>query len=92
MLKKHATTTRGRKQPLSPAAQQLAVRRARALALLKCGNPRCARLEGCSEAAAPRGKRCSGCRLVWFCSEACSQAEWPQHKHACKLLQAPAVT
>ncbi|EFN52439.1 hypothetical protein CHLNCDRAFT_138967 [Chlorella variabilis] len=77
-----------RRQPLGPEGEQLAVRRARALAVLKCANPRCSRLAGASEAAAPRGRLCSGCRTVRFCSEACSRQEWPQHRAACRLLRA----
>ena len=77
-----------RRQPLGPEGEQLAVRRARALALLKCANPRCSRLASASEAAAPRGRLCSGCRTVRFCSEACSRQEWPQHRAACRLLRA----
>lgn len=84
-----ANVPRPRRPPLSPEGRQLAERRARALALLKCANPRCSRLEGASEAAAPRGRLCSGCRTVRFCSEACSQQEWPQHRAACRLLRAP---
>lgn len=78
-----------RRQPLSPEEKQLSERRALALALLKCGNPRCSRLAGASEAAAPRGRLCTGCRTVRYCSEACSRMEWPQHRAACRLLRAP---
>ena len=75
-----------RRQAATPEAQQLAVRCAQALGLLKCANPRCASLAGASEAAS-RGRKCGGCHAVRYCSEACSKADWRQHRVACRLLQ-----
>ena len=75
---------------LGAEARQLAIWRAHILTARKCGNPRCASLEGASEAAA-RGHKCSGCRLVRYCSRQCSVADWPQHKLCCKLLQQEAA-
>ncbi len=68
-------------------ADDLALRRARALALRACANPRCTKLAGDSEAAL-KGRRCSGCRLVRYCCEACSKQDWQAHKRACRLLSA----
>ncbi|PSC71263.1 hypothetical protein C2E20_5205 [Micractinium conductrix] len=74
-----------RRRP-GPEAQQLALARARALALrTSCGNPRCAALTGAGEAGA-RGKLCSGCCTVRFCSDVCSRADWRAHKPACRQL------
>jgi hypothetical protein len=66
--------------------QQLAVRCAQALGTRTCANLRCASLTGASEAAS-RGRKCGGCRAVRYCSEACSRADWKQHRVACRLLQ-----
>jgi hypothetical protein len=66
--------------------QQLAVRQATALGTLRCAYLGCINLASASEAQA-KGKLCSGCRTVRFCSEACSQAAWRQHKAACKAIQ-----
>ena len=29
-------------------------------------------------------KKCSGCKLVYYCSEECQKADWKKHKHICK--------
>ncbi|PRW57894.1 zeta- subunit of COP-I complex [Chlorella sorokiniana] len=68
------------------SADELALRRARAMALRACANPRCTNLAGDSEGAL-KGRRCTGCRLVRFCSEACSKQDWQAHKRACRLLR-----
>jgi hypothetical protein len=65
--------------------EQLAVQQARALGTLRCANLGCTNLSAASKAQV-HSKLCSGCRVVRFCSEACSQAAWRQHKVACKLL------
>lgn len=68
----------------------LALRRARALSTRRaCGNPRCSKLEGASDAGC-RGSKCSGCRLVRFCGLECSRQDWRWHKAACKALRQPA--
>jgi hypothetical protein len=65
----------------------VAMRCARALALRSCANTRCTDLRGPSEAAL-RGRRCGGCGVVRYCSEACSRADSQAHRRACRLLQA----
>ena len=70
---------------LSPAEQaRLAVEAAEALATRACAHPCCTTIVGASEAAAPRGKLCSGCRLVRYCGPRCQKADWPAHKAACR--------
>ena len=64
------------------------VEEAEALATRPCAHVCCARIVGASEADAPRGKRCGGCRLVRYCGAACQKADWPAHKAACRELQA----
>jgi hypothetical protein len=66
--------------------QQQALQQARALGSLCCAHLGCTNMAAASEAQV-KGKLCSGCRTVRFCSDACSQAAWQQHKAACKLLQ-----
>ena len=66
---------------------QLAVDVAEALATRTCAHVGCTTVVGASEAAAPRGKRCSGCRLVRYCGAACQTADWPAHKAACRELR-----
>ena len=78
-------------EPTQPAAAaaadpELAVRRARALALRSCANPRCSNLGGASTRSLKGGK-CGGCRMVRYCSDACCRADWQAHRRACKLLQ-----
>jgi hypothetical protein len=65
--------------------EQLAVQKVRALGTLRCANLGCPNMSAASEAQL-QSKLCSGCRVVRFCSEGCSQAAWRQHKVACKLL------
>jgi hypothetical protein len=47
--------------------------------------PRCANI-GCTTAN-PDLKKCSGCKMVFYCSEACQRADWVLHKLQCKDLQ-----
>ena len=64
---------------------------ARAVALRRCGNVECANLEGATEAGLPR-KRCSGCRVLHFCSDACLRAAWGAgHRAVCRRLSAQAA-
>ncbi|KAL4451939.1 hypothetical protein ABPG75_007601 [Micractinium tetrahymenae] len=60
------------------------------LATRACANPACATLEGGSEAAL-KTRRCSACKAVRFCGEACSRQDWRRHKVACRLLAAEAA-
>ena len=65
----------------------LGVQLAEALATRPCAHVACTAIEGASEACQPRGKRCSGCRLVHYCGAGCQKADWPAHKAACQVLQ-----
>ncbi|KAL4447641.1 hypothetical protein ABPG75_004860 [Micractinium tetrahymenae] len=77
----------GLPQPNPEAGLALAQRRAHALGMRRgCANPLCANLSGACEAGSA-GRRCSGCRAVHFCSDACSRADWAQHKLFCKAAQ-----
>ena len=67
-------------------AAQLACDAAEALATRPCAHPGCATILGPSEATAPRGKRCGGCRLVRYCGAACQKGDWGPHKTACREL------
>jgi hypothetical protein len=52
-----------------------------------CNNPSCNVLDGLSEAALVKGRRCSRCK-AGYRSDGCQAAHWKQHKKACKLLAA----
>ena len=88
--RRHAAT--GSVEPPQAAAAAastdpaLAVRRARALALRSCANPRCSNLGGASEGAL-KGRKCGGCRVATYCGDACCRADWRAHRRTCKLLQ-----
>jgi hypothetical protein len=71
------------------AESQLA--RARLAAARNCAYLGCANLaaEGGPAAGQGRGsKKCSGCRAVWYCGEACQLADWREggHRRVCKQL------
>ena len=73
--------------PPPPTAEQLAVRRSRALATRRCANALCPNLGGVSEAKLPV-KRCSGCKAVRYCSVKCSRAaRRSEHRLACAALR-----
>ncbi len=77
--------------PPPPTAEQLAVRRSRALAMRRCANALCTNLSDTSEAEL-KVQRCSACRAVRFCSLECSRAAWrSEHRLACRVLQQEAV-
>jgi hypothetical protein len=65
---------------------------AQAAATRSCAYLACANLgaEGATEAGEGGGsKKCSGCRVAWYCSEACQYADWKVgHKRMCKALAA----
>ena len=65
---------------------QLAVEAAQALGTRPCAHVRCTTLLGGSEADAPRGRRCGGCKVVRYCGPACQKADWRAHKAACREL------
>lgn len=82
-----AHSAEGLPQPEAEAVLALAQRRAHALGTRRaCASPVCASLAGSSEADSA-GRRCSGCKAVRFCSEACSRTDWSQHKCFCKTAQ-----
>lgn len=67
----------------APAAE---VEIAEALATRRCAHLGCTDVSGPSEASAPRGKKCSGCQRVRYCSKSCQKADWKAHKIACREL------
>jgi hypothetical protein len=71
------------------AESQLA--RARLAAARSCAYLGCANVaaEGGPAAGQGRGsKKCSGCRAVWYCGEACQLADWREggHRRMCRKL------
>jgi hypothetical protein len=52
-----------------------------------CNNPCCVCLEWLSEGQLVKGRRCSRCK-AGYCSDACQEAHWKEHRKACKLLAA----
>lgn len=67
-------------------AAALALEVAEALATRRCAHPCCVTIVGAREAAAPRGKLCSGCRLVRYCGPRCQKADWLAHRAACRVV------
>lgn len=41
--------------------------------------------EGCPKTSTDKMKVCRGCRYSYYCSEACYQQHWSEHKKMCKL-------
>jgi hypothetical protein len=71
------------------AESQLA--RARLAAARSCAYLGCANLAAKAGPAAGQGrgsKKCSGCRAVWYCGEACQLADWREggHRRMCRKL------
>ncbi len=64
---------------------QQRVQEAQVLAQRPCTNPLCPNLSGCSEARL-RGRRCSGCRAVRYCSRECQAADFAKHFRVCGQL------
>ena len=60
---------------------------ARALASRPCANLLCTNVRGCSEGRL-RGRRCSGCGVVRYCSRECQVQHWHQHGPMCASLVA----
>lgn len=56
-----------------------------------CSNLRCTNCTGADEQGMPRGRRCSGCHTLRFCSAACQREAWPAHRVACRLLSSAAA-
>lgn len=69
-----------------PSQQQLLGAATALTARPGCGNLRCTNCTGAGERGMPRGRRCSGCHTLRFCSAACQREAWPQHRVACRLL------
>ena len=57
-----------------------------ALATRGCTHLACTNCSGASEAGF-KGRRCGGCHLVRYCSEACRDADWDRHRRQCRRLQ-----
>lgn len=38
-----------------------------------------------------RLRRCNGCGMVRYCTEACSKAHWREHRAECRRLQKEAA-
>jgi hypothetical protein len=71
--------------------ESMCAARPRMLLLPGCCYVDCTNNSGPSEAGLVAGRRrvmCSGCRLVRYCSTACAQAAWPDHRKACCKLAA----
>jgi hypothetical protein len=47
----------------------------------KCANPTCGTVKG-------ELLKCSACKVTWYCSRACQQADWKTHKAFCKATAA----
>jgi hypothetical protein len=77
-------------QPELQRAAQLEL--AQAAATRCCAYLRCAQLGAQGGPAASDGvgsKRCTGCRVAWYCGTACSHADWRAgHSKVCKALAA----
>ena len=73
--------------------QQDALQLAQAAAARSCAYLRCSNVGGEGGPAVGQGagsQRCGACRAVWYCSTACSHADWRQggHRRVCKALGA----
>ncbi len=64
---------------------QQRLQEAKVLAQRPCANPLCSNVSGCSEARL-RGRRCSGCRAVRYCSRECQAADFARHSRVCGQL------
>ncbi|EFN51388.1 hypothetical protein CHLNCDRAFT_141006 [Chlorella variabilis] len=92
----------GLSRRLLPAAAELAALTRQgwqasplAAAARGCAYLACASLGGEGGAEAGQGggsRRCSGCRVAWYCGTECSHADWRAgHKRVCKALAAERV-
>jgi hypothetical protein len=64
------------------------------LQLVGCSNRACTNLSGPSAeglVAGRKGVRCGGCRVARYCSPACQQEDWAQHRRVCRRLAAAGV-
>ena len=72
------------RSPNSPEAQAAITQALRLLAAARvCAAPGCGATSGL--------KRCTACRSVRYCSEACMRAHWKEHRPECKRLRAAAA-
>ena len=46
----------------------------------------------CGDENPPKQLRCSRCRNVWYCSQACQAADWPAHRTRCKPNAKPSAS
>ncbi|KAI3433853.1 hypothetical protein D9Q98_003656 [Chlorella vulgaris] len=80
-----------RREPQAGDALDLA----QAAATRSCAYLRCANLAGEGGPAARQGagsKRCSKCRVAWYCGTACSHADWRVgHRRVCRALGATSL-
>lgn len=79
-----APAAEGAGDPAADAA--LGVQLAEALATRPCAYIGCTAIDGASEADLARGKRCSRCERLRYCSKDCQSADWRAHKTACREL------
>ncbi len=85
-----------RNRASSATAKELALARCAALRRRRCAHLGCTNVPllvgACPGGGGEpvRSYKCTGCRAVRFCSEACSRADWRVHRQACRQLAAAA--
>ena len=53
---------------------------------LGCNNPACSNLAGESEFSIAVGKRCTRCKMAFYCSRECQKVDWRVHKTLCSRM------